>query len=88
VRPTTPTFLSEVEEVPPTKPVVYSPVPIMQTFGGAIVKELSVVSVGKVEGIVSWCCYGTSEVRLGSYSNRRRAQTMEELSSNADSYVG
>lgn len=27
VRPTTPTFLSEVEAAPPTKPVVYSPVP-------------------------------------------------------------
>lgn len=28
VRPTTPTFLSEPEAPPPTKPVVYSPVPI------------------------------------------------------------
>lgn len=27
-RPTTPTFLSEPEAPPPTKPVVYSPVPI------------------------------------------------------------
>lgn len=27
VRPTTPTFLSEPEAPPPTKPVVYSPVP-------------------------------------------------------------
>jgi hypothetical protein len=28
VNPTTPTFLSDVEAPPPTKPVVYSPVPI------------------------------------------------------------
>ena len=32
VRPTTPTFLSEPEAPPPTKPVVYSPVPTMRTL--------------------------------------------------------
>lgn len=31
VRPTTPTFLSEPEAPPPTKPVVYSPVPTWKT---------------------------------------------------------
>ena len=34
VRPTTPTFLSLPEAPPPTKPVVYSPVPTMRTFNG------------------------------------------------------
>lgn len=34
VRPTTPTFLSDPEAPPPTKPVVYSPVPTMRTFRG------------------------------------------------------
>jgi hypothetical protein len=34
VRPTTPTFLSEPEAPPPTKPVVYSPVPTMRTLRG------------------------------------------------------
>ena len=34
VNPTTPTFLSEPEAPPPTKPVVYSPVPTMSTFNG------------------------------------------------------
>lgn len=37
VKPTTPTFLSEPEADPPTYPVVYSPVPTMQTFSGAMV---------------------------------------------------
>ncbi len=36
VKPTTPTFLSLPDIPPPTKPVVYSPVPTMQTFRGAI----------------------------------------------------
>jgi hypothetical protein len=34
VKPTTPTFLSLPEAPPPTKPVVYSPVPTMRTFNG------------------------------------------------------
>lgn len=33
VRPTTPTFLSDAEAPPPTKPVVYSPVPIWTAAG-------------------------------------------------------
>lgn len=37
VRPTTPTFLSEPDAAPPTKPVVYSPVPTIRTLGGAMV---------------------------------------------------
>jgi hypothetical protein len=37
VKPTTPTFLSEVDAAPETKPVVYSPVPTIRTAGGAIV---------------------------------------------------
>lgn len=37
VKPTTPTFLSEPEADPPTYPVVYSPVPTMHTFSGAMV---------------------------------------------------
>jgi len=36
-RATTPIFLSEVDCVPPTKPVVYSPVPTIRTDGGAMV---------------------------------------------------
>ncbi len=36
VKPTTPTFLSEVDAAPETKPVVYSPVPTIKTAGGAI----------------------------------------------------
>ena len=36
-RATTPIFLSEVDWAPPTKPVVYSPVPTIRTDGGAIV---------------------------------------------------
>ncbi len=36
VKPTTPTFLSLPDIPPPTKPVVYSPVPTMQTLRGAI----------------------------------------------------
>ena len=36
-RATTPIFLSEVDCPPPTKPVVYSPVPTIRTDGGAIV---------------------------------------------------
>jgi hypothetical protein len=32
--PTTPTFLSDPEAPPPTKPVVYSPVPTIRTFKG------------------------------------------------------
>lgn len=37
VRPTTPTFLSELLAEPPTYPVVYSPVPTMHTLSGAMV---------------------------------------------------
>lgn len=37
VRPTTPTFLSEAEPPVPTKPVVYSPVPIIKTLMGAAI---------------------------------------------------
>lgn len=40
-RPTTPTFLSEPEAPPPTKPVVYSPVPIWRESQG-----ISVVALG------------------------------------------
>lgn len=36
VNPTTPTFLSDVEAAPDTKPVVYSPVPTIRTAGGAM----------------------------------------------------
>lgn len=36
VRPTTPTFLSDPDAPPPTKPVVYSPVPTMHTLRGAM----------------------------------------------------
>lgn len=36
MRPTTPTFLSLPDAAPPTKPVVYSPVPTMHTLRGAI----------------------------------------------------
>jgi hypothetical protein len=36
VKPTTPTFLSDVEAAPETNPVVYSPVPTIKTAGGAI----------------------------------------------------
>lgn len=36
VNPTTPTFLSDVEAAPDTNPVVYSPVPIIKTAGGAM----------------------------------------------------
>jgi hypothetical protein len=43
VKPTTPTFLSEVEAAPETKPVVYSPVPTIRTAGGAIFEEFSLV---------------------------------------------
>lgn len=35
VNPTTPTFLSEVDAPPPTKPVVYSPVPTYYTLQSA-----------------------------------------------------
>lgn len=38
-RPTTPTFLSEPDIPPPTKPVVYSPVPTMSTFKGAMIAD-------------------------------------------------
>ena len=34
VKPTTPTFLSDPEAPPPTKPVVYSPVPTIRTSRG------------------------------------------------------
>lgn len=34
VKPTTPTFLSDPEAPPPTKPVVYSPVPTIRTLRG------------------------------------------------------
>ena len=37
VKPTTPTFLSDVLAAPDTKPVVYSPVPTINTAGGAMV---------------------------------------------------
>lgn len=44
VRPTTPTFLSDPEAPPPTKPVVYSPVPTMRTsrrgFSAVMMKVL------------------------------------------------
>lgn len=41
VKPTTPTFLSLPDIPPPTKPVVYSPVPTMHTLRGAILTESS-----------------------------------------------
>ena len=40
VRPTTPTFLSDLDAPPPTKPVVYSPIPIIKTLGGAMMMEI------------------------------------------------
>jgi hypothetical protein len=39
VKPTTPTFLSEPEAAPPTKPVVYSPVPTCSTLAIAGVSK-------------------------------------------------
>lgn len=47
VRPTTPTFLSLPDAPPPTKPVVYSPVPTMQTLRGGMVRwDFLALSVG------------------------------------------
>lgn len=37
VNPTTPTFLSDPEAPPPTNPVVYSPVPTINTLRGLVV---------------------------------------------------
>ena len=42
--PTTPTFLSDSEAPPPTKPVVYSPVPTIKTLSGSILGVGSNVS--------------------------------------------
>lgn len=67
VKPTTPTFLSLPDIPPPTKPVVYSPVPTIQTFRGAMVLNLASTKCvfcslvcqgepyGKVDSI-SYCC--------------------------------
>jgi len=44
VRPTTPTFLSEVDAPPPTKPVVYSPVP---TWHPSSASSLEVATLGR-----------------------------------------
>lgn len=48
VKPTTPTFLSDPEAPPPTKPVVYSPVPTINTFNGAILTVVVLFSAGAV----------------------------------------
>lgn len=38
-KPTTPTFLSDVDAAPATNPVVYSPVPTIKTAGGAMMSD-------------------------------------------------
>lgn len=52
VNPTTPTFLSDPEAPPPTKPVVYSPVPTMRTSNG--LEEACSVGVGSA-GLLEEC---------------------------------
>lgn len=53
VKPTTPTFLSEVDAAPPTKPVVYSPVP---TWRRSSARRLVLIATpNKRCEACSWC---------------------------------
>lgn len=56
VRPTTPTFLSDPDAPPPTKPVVYSPVPTMRTSNGASEAMFAVCGLQAVERIEAVTC--------------------------------